>query len=678
MKKITLLALCCLVFPALWAAAAELPLRRIALFSSGIAYFERSGTITPPASGQTQITLSFDASEVNDVLQSLVINDPVAVSPSVRYASENTLWLTLRGLRIDLSHSPGIAEILHGLRGAELEVAAPNLIRGRIIGVEQRFAAVPFVPGFPPPAEARLSLLTPQGIRVIPVNDIDSFRFIDEAINADLNRALDLILDWREDGTRSLVVTLDGTASRNVTLSYVIPAPVWKVSYRLDLSGTTPFLQGWAIVDNDSDTDWDDVELSLVIGRPVSFIQNLFQPYRLFRPMLPLAIAGVAEGRLHEGGFEFALADQARAGALARGAPMVMEAERQQLWAAAPQAAPPAAGGVVTGVVETAEGQAAGDQFLFTMPHPVTLHRRQSAMLPLVEGSVSAERTLVFSGSRASSGRTIHPEIGAELTNTSGMPLPAGAITVYDGGIFAGNALIGFFPEGDRRFITFGEELAVTGNVIPSAGRRITAVSVSGGVMTISRRESRESLYVIRNASDEERRIVIEHPITPGTELAEPPTAEDRSAALYRFTRTVAAGATLNLTVREETPVYESITLMHLHPQAFLYFAANHEIPENVRSALNRAIELQRIAAEAVNRTDLLEAQRAWLISEQNRTRLNLEAVGIQSPQGQEFLSALVSLDNAIGDLNAQVNTAAAGAENARRALQAFLAALDI
>jgi hypothetical protein len=70
----------------------------------------------------------------------------------------------------------------------------------------------------------------------------------------------------------------------------------------LDLGRETPLLQGWAIVDNDGNNDWNDVELSLVTGRPVSFIQNLYAPYHTQKPELPLAIANFAEARSYESG----------------------------------------------------------------------------------------------------------------------------------------------------------------------------------------------------------------------------------------------------------------------------------------------------------------------------------------------------------------------------------------
>ncbi|MDR2663450.1 MAG: DUF4139 domain-containing protein, partial [Treponema sp.] len=276
----------------------DLPLKRIALFSSGVGYFEHSGSL----SGDAELSLSFDVDAVNDALKSLVINDAgPGASPSVSYPSEETLERTLQSLAIDLSRNPGTAQIFAGQRGAEIEVSAPNPVSGRILGVEYRPTAGSVLAEAP--EEAFLSLSTGGGVRIIALKDISSFSFKDPALNADLKRALDLIAANRAGRTRKLLVRLPGRGTRRVSVSYVIAVPVWKVSYRLDLGQSKPLFQGWAIVDNNGDTDWDNVELSLVSGRPVSFIQELYPPYYFRRPTLPLAIAGTARARTHDSGY---------------------------------------------------------------------------------------------------------------------------------------------------------------------------------------------------------------------------------------------------------------------------------------------------------------------------------------------------------------------------------------
>ncbi|MDR1210728.1 MAG: hypothetical protein LBK40_00705, partial [Spirochaetaceae bacterium] len=172
----------------------DLALRKISLFSSGVGYFEHSGSIQDNG----EIVLPFNLDAINDALKSLVIQDPGSgdATPSVLYASETTLERTLKSLSIDLSGNPGAAQILGSLKGAELELRAPDVIRGRVLGVEYR-----------PVTQARneeqqvqepwLSILTPQGIQMLALREISSFSFTDPAVQADLVRALDLIRDSR-------------------------------------------------------------------------------------------------------------------------------------------------------------------------------------------------------------------------------------------------------------------------------------------------------------------------------------------------------------------------------------------------------------------------------------------------------------------------------------------------
>ncbi|MDR1863158.1 MAG: DUF4139 domain-containing protein, partial [Treponema sp.] len=438
-------------------SGAEIPLRRISLFSSGVGYFEHAGRTT--GASPLQIILPFSAQAVNDALKSLIINDPAQASPLVRYASADSLETSLRSLAVDLSGEIEIGKILNSQKGAELEITAPSLVSGRIMGVERRVSAAGPLGG--ESAEQYLSLFTSQGIRTIAVKDISSFAFKDEKINADIRRALDLIMGSRDKDKKDLAVTLPGTGDRIVSLSYVIPAPAWKVSYRLDLTGDKPFLQGWAIVDNDSDTDWNNVELSLVTGKPVSFIQNLYAPYRTARPTLPLSLPGLAEGRTYESGWGGAGFSYDEAAAEPQGAykaadGLALRRSQAAEMEEAPANRAPAPAPLAAGAPQTASGSPAGDQFEFVFSNPLSLERRQSAMLPLVEGAVKAEKTLVFSGARMSPGISVNPAISTELTNTSGMKLPAGPITVYDGGTYAGDALIAFFPENEKRLISYG------------------------------------------------------------------------------------------------------------------------------------------------------------------------------------------------------------------------------
>jgi hypothetical protein len=453
---------------------------------------------------------------------------------------------------------------------------------------------------------------------------------------------------------------------------------VWKVSYRLDLgrgaSGPEERkarFQGWAIIDNDSDEDWRDVELSLAAGRPVSFVQNLYPPYYLGRPTLPLAIAGSAAPVT----WDSATANEMSA----KAADYYAQAEPALEYEPMPQAdrlmSQRAASGAPVPRPAPVTGADMADQFSFTLNTPVSLNRRTSAMFPLADGEIAVRKFLIFSG--AQTGRAAHPSVGAELNNTTGLRLPAGPITVYDGGSYAGDALLEFLNQGEKRLVSWGEDLAVTGLVNVSAPRTVTSVNVSGGVMTISRRQGYERSYQFKNTGNEAKTLIIEHPITQGAALAEPAAYDEATPAAYRFIRELGGGGTAELVVREEIPLSEQIALANLRPEILVSYSTSREIPANIRAGLARAVELRRSVEDMEKARAETEARKNAQAAEQDRIRRNLEAAGSGTPQGQEYLRRLASLDAEIDRLNGDLDRRQAEVRDAQAAYESYLRGLS-
>jgi hypothetical protein len=336
----------------------------------------------------------------------------------------------------------------------------------------------------------------------------------------------------------------------------------------------------------------------------------------------------------------------------------------------------PSAASVSGGTIQGAQGEAAGDQFEFTVKSPVSLERRMSAMLPLVEAPITARKTLIFSGSNPVT-RNIHPRLGAELTNNTGMKLPAGPITVYEDGTYAGDALIEFWNEDEKRLISYGEDLSVRGSIGTTSSRTVSAVTLSGGVMTISRSQDYFRTYTFSSAAAQSKSMVIEHPKTSGTELKSP-EADDETPAAYRFTVTLQPQHDLIVTVHESRPISEQISLLSLRPETLVSYVSNQEIPAGVRTALERAVQLKRAADAAQATVTEQQNRRNYLISEQDRVRKNLEAAGGQTQQGQEYLKRLAALDADIDNQATELEKARNAAKAAQEAYEKYLSELKL
>ncbi len=655
---------------------ATLPVTRVVLFSSGVAYFEHRGPVT----GDSVVSLPFSFEEVNDALKSLVVNDgsgagDKAASPSVSYPSQETLDRALKAFRVDLSGSPRVADLLARLRGAEISVDMPETVTGRIVSVEVRQGKDPAV------TRPYAVLLTSTGLRAVALDDAQALRFSDKGIGEDFDRALSLILAARDEKRRSLDVRLPGTGSRQATIGYVIAAPVWKVSYRLDLAPDKPQIQGWAIVDNPSGQDWTGVSLSLVSGRPVSFIQDLYPPLYLSRPTLPLAIAGIAVARSFDSGFSGASLsdDEDMPSAKSAPAPAPMMARKESAQAPSRAAAGASFGPGSSSIgpsaaLETASAGKAGDQFQFTVKKAVSLERGRSAMLPLVAGDIAAERVSIYSPGLPSS----HPMLGAKLANSTGLRLPAGPIVVFDGGVYAGDALLDFFPEKDSRLIVFGEDLGVTTDVSASNSQETVGVTIYKGVMTFSRRITVAKTYAFKNGGSNAKKIVIEHSITPGAELFEPKASDEKTESVYRFSLALPAAGEAKLVVKERSPRQESVVLGSLRPDDFLAYSSSQEIPAKVRDALMKAIEFRKKLADAQRDLASLQERKTTLTADQSRYRNNLDSVGRDSDQGKTYLKRLMDSESAIDQTDTKIANAQKAVQEAQKAYEAYIGGLNL
>lgn len=644
----------------------ELPLRRVALFSSGVGFFERSGQ----AGGNAQVILPFLAEDVDDALKSLTIIDPASPMPSVTYPAEDTLAATLAGLKPDLGDNPGLADLLNAVRGARIEVtAATEAVTGRVLGVEQRWDSED---GEHP--ELYLSLYTTDAVQIIPAKTILSYRFLDDDIPAEMGQALDCLLNASTSKLRNLEVRLPSDQTRDVTISYVSSAPVWKASYRLDLAAEPVFLQGWAIIDNASDVDWHEVELSLFVGRPSSFIQPLYRLYHVRRQEIPLAIAGSAAARQYEAAY-----DDVAAGS-------IETADKKALSVAA-EAAKPASpfdfpsgkelrGGALP-IKARAMGRAAGEQFTFTFPQPVTLQRHQSAMLPLTQGELAARKMSILSGQLLKLSKTMNPALGLQVTNNTGTPLPAGPVTVFDDGLYAGDALLDFLPAGAKRLLSYGDDLAVRCSNIAETTNHVSSVHLAKGVLQVESTVQVRTEYVFVNDSAKARRLLLEHPRPDKAELVQPAEADEITPEVYRFELELPPAATTHFAVVAEWLLQNEFRVIDDPRSILVRFSNEQALPPQTQAVLTQAAGIKQRQYQAETELAALETAEGKLVADQARIRENLSVVGPGTRSGAGYQKRLEELEDRLTEVTAKQEQLRQVAEAAAAELADFIAGQD-
>src|SRR5262245_49302721 len=266
----------------------SLPISQVILFNSGVGHFTRSGEVE----GDARVDLTFPEQDVNDLIKSMTLRDlsPNGKVAAVTYDSHDPIDRTLASFAINLNHSPSLAQILTQARGEQVEVALqgtssqPGNLVGKIIGVEQQMA--PSKDGPPVPATI-LNLWCAEGMRAIKLSEVQRLRFANPTIENEMRRALETLTMSHDSQKKAVSLHFSGEGKRKVEVGYVVENPIWKTSYRLVLAKDAdhkPFLQGWAVVENPTDEDWQKVTMALVSGRPISFVMDLYNPLYVGRP----------------------------------------------------------------------------------------------------------------------------------------------------------------------------------------------------------------------------------------------------------------------------------------------------------------------------------------------------------------------------------------------------------
>ena len=100
-------------------ATAVLPLSHVVLFSSGVGYFQREGEID----GDARVDLTFPATDVNDLIKSLVLQDTGGGKvATINYDSQDPIEKTLKTFALDLTSNPTLGHLLNQARGEKVEV----------------------------------------------------------------------------------------------------------------------------------------------------------------------------------------------------------------------------------------------------------------------------------------------------------------------------------------------------------------------------------------------------------------------------------------------------------------------------------------------------------------------------------------------------------------------------
>lgn len=597
----------------------HLPIVHMTLYKHGVGYFRRRGKISGEA-----IQLSFRRETMDDLLKSLTVIDyGRGQVQGVDYETPQSQAERLAGCSVILDDRRSLRDLLMALRGrtVQLFIKEKESEIGLLVGLDEAAQD--------PLQKSIVSLLREKSetVATLPLDRIEGVELRDETAAGDLRFFLQTALG--QESHRSITIRLS-PGEHDLEISYIAPAPTWRVSYRLvadDPEADDPeaLLQGWGIFDNQLEEDLRDISLSLTAGMPISFIYDLYTPHTPTRPVVEEEDRTAAAPVMFE---QAAEAEQAKMAKSSRG----MGAGMSMADAFAAPAPAPTTAKMMAGTVESAAtGEAMGELFQYKVSAPVSVGRGKSAMVPIISDKMSFKKELIYNGQKMA----VHPVATIRFDNETGLTLERGPVTVLENGEYVGEAILPFTVDQSEAVISYAVELSLHVTEDRQFETQLHALNVHKGYLIQQEYNIRRTIYRLDNRTATAKTVLLEHPIAGQLipfDMVEP---EETTLNHRRYKVEAAPGKITEFTVQERRLNRKHEKLQDLSYKNLQTYLKDKFLDkrtyQQLKALLDIWAEIEGLRKEIAKQ----EKQRAKIYQNQEQIQKNMKVLSNDGEEGK-------------------------------------------
>ncbi|MHA1283021.1 MAG: hypothetical protein ACTSQP_10995 [Promethearchaeota archaeon] len=622
---------------------AKLKTKRIIIFKHGVSYFILEGKVK----GREKFELEFKTDEMNDILKSLFVLDTSEKGyiSSISYDMATNTEELLKSVMFDIPDEYSFTYFIMQIKGGKVAVSigSSEKITGTVMGIDEKKILI----GENILEEKILVLLTDDGlIRNIPFSEITSLEIENEEIKKDLDFFLETKINEKKKGLKKIVINCesggDDSVERIIVVSYMHKTPVWKISYRLIIDDVLEkenkcLLAGFGLIENATNEDWEDVYISLVSGISTSFIYDIYPLIYIDRPVItPPKVLSAKPMEIEEefeGEYEKEFNDFAMAAEIAPPSPAPRRMKGAAM--AAPKPLSITSGMDVSQLDKKImgstkiESKSLGEFFEYEIDKPVSIKRKQSALVPILTEKIEAKKVLLYNKDEGND----NPYACLEIKNTSNLTFESGPITIIIRDCLAGEAILPFLIPDDTRLINYSLEQGVVINFeSKSTTKRVHKISFSGSYIYEYYYNDIENVYTIKNKLEEEKELYIDHPKKEDYEIIEPHVEPEETKNFLRFKIKIKPKENKKFKFLERKELYSYNYIRDYSKEKLLnrieYYISRKFIDEQLSNKLKEIAEI--IGKERQMREDIekLKNERKEMDREQKRIRENIKALG--------------------------------------------------
>jgi hypothetical protein len=357
---------------------------------------------------------------------------------------------------------------------------------------------------------------------------------------------------------------------------------------------------------------------------PVSFIYDLYTPFTPQRPTVREEGRGVAAPVE----FDQALGMPAPAPA-ARG--MMMAAAAPSPRSMRASLAEASMADVAASSAIAASGKTQGEYFSYEVANPITVRRGRSAMAPILQAEISAQKERLYNGQK----HPRNPVIAMRFSNLTGLTLERGPLTVVEAGEYAGEAMLPFTASEGEIYLAYAIDLGITVTEDHRSERQLESVRIREGYLMMQEWDISTAKYELRNRNKEDARVLVEHPLVSGYEPFDTSEPVARTAEHYRYAVDVPAGQTATLLVRQRRQMSRREEFENIRYDHLAQWLRGKALDEPTYRRLREILALLEEIKQREQETEKNAAARQKVLDQQKTIQGNLAALKETGEEGE-------------------------------------------
>ncbi|MCC6553977.1 MAG: OmpA family protein [Polyangiaceae bacterium] len=264
----------------------------------------------------------------------------------------------------------------------------------------------------------------------------------------------------------------------------------------------------------------------------------------------------------------------------------------------------------------------------YDVRHPVTIPRRSSTMVTLINEYMPGEEVLLFRPDSAVPGSATYPFRAARLENRGDLALQPGAVAIFAGGTFAGEGLLRKLDPGETALIPYALDSATTVRVsTEEALQPVRILALARGIVSVEDASVVTTKYEIAAGRKAPARLFIRHDQRPGYVARRLPPGAQATPGAQLIPLPIQGGKPSVLTVEETQARRAEIMVLDAGGARLGAYLQGTALPPEADKQIREIISLRADLGRIEEEIDGLREQLADAAQRSGELRESLRAV---------------------------------------------------